>query len=91
MGLDNYRFVFTDANMLTAIRNTAGWMILVPIFAVSIGLAFATLADRLHRGEAFAKSMIFLPMAISFVGASHHLAADLQLPAGGVRVATSGC
>jgi alpha-glucoside transport system permease protein len=42
----------------------------VTIFAVGIGLAFATLADRLHRGEAFAKSMIFLPLAISFAGAS---------------------
>jgi alpha-glucoside transport system permease protein len=37
---------------------------------VSIGLVFATLADKLRRGEAFAKSLIFLPMAISFVGAS---------------------
>jgi alpha-glucoside transport system permease protein len=70
VGLDNFRFVFTDPNMLTAIRNTFGWIILVTIFAVGIGLAFATLADRLHRGEAFAKSMIFLPLAISFAGAS---------------------
>ena len=37
---------------------------------MSIGLAFATLADRLRRGEALAKSMIFLPMAICFVGAA---------------------
>jgi alpha-glucoside transport system permease protein len=70
VGLDNYRFVFTDEGMLNAIRNTAGWVVLVPLVAVSIGLAFATLADRLRRGEAVAKSMIFLPMAISFVGAS---------------------
>jgi alpha-glucoside transport system permease protein len=70
VGLDNYRFVFTDENMLRALRNTAGWLILVPLIAVSIGLAFATLADRLGRGEAVAKSMIFLPMAISFAGAS---------------------
>jgi alpha-glucoside transport system permease protein len=70
VGLDNYRFVFTDTNMLQAIRNTAGWLILVPLVAVSIGLAFATLADRLIRGEAVAKSLIFLPMAISFAGAS---------------------
>ena len=46
------------------------WIILVPLVAVSIGLAFATLADRLRRGEAVAKSLIFLPMAISFVGAA---------------------
>ncbi|HEV8565332.1 MAG TPA: sugar ABC transporter permease [Actinomycetota bacterium] len=70
IGLDNFKFVFTDDSMLRAIRNTLGWMILVPLVAVSIGLAFATLADRLRRGEAVSKSMIFLPMAISFAGAS---------------------
>jgi alpha-glucoside transport system permease protein len=70
IGLDNFKFVFTNAGMLRAIRNTAGWVILVPLFAVSVGLAFATLADRLRRGEAVAKSLIFLPMAISFAGAS---------------------
>ncbi|MGH2679793.1 MAG: carbohydrate ABC transporter permease [Actinomycetota bacterium] len=70
VGLDNFKFVFTDQYMLRAIRNTAGWIILVPLVAVSIGLAFATLADRLRRGEAVAKSLIFLPMAISFAGAS---------------------
>jgi alpha-glucoside transport system permease protein len=70
VGLANFRFVFTDDAMLRSIRNTLGWMILVPLASVSIGLAFATLADRLRRGEAFAKSMIFLPMAISFAGAS---------------------
>jgi alpha-glucoside transport system permease protein len=56
--------------MLRSIRNTVGWLVLVPIVAVSIGLAFATMADRLRRGEAVAKSLIFLPMAISFAGAS---------------------
>jgi alpha-glucoside transport system permease protein len=70
VGLDNFKFVFTDSGMLTAIRNTAGWIVVVPLVATAIGLAFATLADRLRRGEAVAKSMIFLPMAISFAGAS---------------------
>jgi len=70
VGLDNFKFVFTDESMLRAIRNTLGWMILVPVVAVTTGLAFATLADRLRRGEAVAKSIIFLPMAISFAGAS---------------------
>jgi alpha-glucoside transport system permease protein len=70
VGLDNFKFVFTDSDMLRAIRNTAGWIILVPLAAVSIGLIYATLADRLRRGEAVAKSLIFLPLAISFVGAS---------------------
>jgi alpha-glucoside transport system permease protein len=70
VGLENFKFVFTDSDMLTAIRNTAGWIVLVPLFAVGIGLLYATLADRLVRGEAVAKSLIFLPMAISFAGAS---------------------
>ena len=70
VGLDNFRFVFTDESMLRAIRNTFGWIVIVPLFGVAIGLAFATVADRLSRGEALAKSMIFLPMAISFAGAS---------------------
>jgi alpha-glucoside transport system permease protein len=70
VGLDNFKFVFTDESMLRSIRNTLGWIIIVPLFGVSIGLAFATLADRLRHGEAVAKSMIFLPLAISFVGAA---------------------
>jgi alpha-glucoside transport system permease protein len=70
VGLDNYEFVFTDEHMLRALRNTLLWIVLVPLVAVSIGLLFATLADRLHRGESLAKSLIFLPMAISFVGAA---------------------
>jgi alpha-glucoside transport system permease protein len=69
IGLENYQFVFTDAGMLRSIRNTAMWIIVVPAVAVSIGLVFATLADRLRRLESVAKSLIFLPMAISFVGA----------------------
>jgi alpha-glucoside transport system permease protein len=70
VGLDNFKFVFTDPSMLRSIRNTVGWMVLVPTVAVTIGLLFATLADRLRRGESLAKSMIFLPMAISFAGAA---------------------
>jgi alpha-glucoside transport system permease protein len=70
VGLDNYKFVFTDESMLRAIRNTLGWTLVVPLVAVSIGLAFATLVDRLRRGEAVAKSLIFMPLAISFAGAA---------------------
>jgi alpha-glucoside transport system permease protein len=70
VGLDNYEFVFTDESMLRSIRNTLGWIVIVPLVAVTVGLVFATLADRLRRGEAIAKSMIFLPMAVSFVGAA---------------------
>jgi alpha-glucoside transport system permease protein len=70
VGLENYQFVFTDSSMLRSIRNTAMWIVFVPAVGVSVGLVFATLADRLHRGEAAAKSLIFLPMAISFAGAA---------------------
>ncbi len=70
VGLENYEFVFSDPSMLRSIRNTALWIVVVPAVAVSVGLVFATLADRLRRGEAVAKSLIFLPMAISFVGAA---------------------
>ena len=70
VGLDNFRFIFTDAGMVRSIRNTFAWVIVVPAFAVAFGLAVAVLADRLTRGESLAKSLIFLPMAVSFVGAA---------------------
>ncbi|MFH2071894.1 MAG: sugar ABC transporter permease [Actinomycetota bacterium] len=70
VGLENYGFVFTDDGMLRAIRNTIIWILVVPSASVGLGLGIAVLADKLRRGEAFAKSLIFLPMAVSFVGAS---------------------
>lgn len=70
VGLQNYGFVFTDDGMLRAIRNTLAWIIVVPSVSVAVGLGFAVLADKLSRGESIAKSLIFLPMAVSFVGAS---------------------
>lgn len=70
VGFENFQFVFSNDSMRRSIRNSVGWIVVVPLVAVSIGLLFATLADRLRRGEAVAKSLIFLPMAISFVGAA---------------------
>jgi len=70
IGLENYGFVFTDDGMLRAIRNTLLWIIIVPSTAVVAGLGIAVMSDKLSRGESFAKSLIFLPMAVSFVGAS---------------------
>ena len=69
VGLDNYKTVFTDSEQLTVLRNTAAWVILVPIVSTVIGLVYAVLIDR-SRFEKFAKALIFLPMAISLVGAS---------------------
>lgn len=71
VGLDNYIEVFTDPGTLEALRNSFLWVIIVPALAVAIGLTFAVLSDKLgSKGEAFSKSFIFMPMAISFVGAS---------------------
>ncbi len=71
VGLANYERIFTESTFLVAIRNSFVWVIVVPAAAVLIGLSFATLADKLsRRTESFSKSLIFLPMAISFVGAS---------------------
>lgn len=69
LGLDNFTEIFTNSDMLVVLRNTAVWVILTPIVATFIGLVYAVLVDR-SRVEAFAKSVIFLPMAISLVGAS---------------------
>ncbi len=69
VGLKNYVFAFTDRAMLVAFRNNLLWLVLVTGFSVSLGLIIAVLVDKV-RYEPIAKSLIFLPMAISFVGAS---------------------
>ena len=66
---DNYRFAFTDPDMLVAFRNNVLWLVVGTAASVLIGLLFAALVDRVKR-EAFAKTFIFLPLAISLVGAS---------------------
>jgi alpha-glucoside transport system permease protein len=68
VGLENYFKVLTDPNMLYVFRNNLLWMILGTSFTVVFGLVIAVLADR-SRFETLAKSIIFMPMAISFVGA----------------------
>ena len=69
VGFDNYNTVFTDSEQLKVLRNTALWVALVPIVSTFVGLVYAVLVDR-SRFEKFAKGLIFLPMAISLVGAS---------------------
>ena len=69
VGLDNFLFALTDSSMLIAFRNNMLWLVLVTSISVGLGLAIAVLVDRV-RYEAVAKGLIFLPMAISFVGAS---------------------
>lgn len=69
VGFDNYVTAFTNSEILTVLRNTALWVILVPLLATVFGLVYAVLVDR-TRFEKVAKTLIFLPMAISMVGAS---------------------
>ncbi|HUG84859.1 MAG TPA: sugar ABC transporter permease [Euzebya sp.] len=68
-GLGNYTFAFTDPAMVTAFRNNLVWLVVATGGSVLCGLAIAGLVDRLRR-ESLAKTLIFLPMAISMVGAS---------------------
>ena len=68
VGLNNYSAVITEKLMLEAFRNNIMWIIFGSTFSVVFGLLIAVLADR-SRFENAAKSLIFLPMAISFVGA----------------------
>ncbi len=69
VGVKNYAFAFTNREMLLAFRNNLLWLVCFTGLTVGIGLVLAVLTDRV-RYEAAAKSIIFLPMAISFVAAS---------------------
>jgi len=70
VGLDNYTDLLGSSNFRDTLFNTLLWMAIVPVVTVAMGLAVAVLADRLSpRWEKSSKTIIFLPMAISFVGA----------------------
>ena len=65
---ENFRYALTSDIMRTAFVNNLKWIILMVSGTVLLGLLIATLADRV-RYEPLAKAIIFMPMAISFVGA----------------------
>lgn len=69
VGFDNYIWAFTIPEIQVVLRNTVLWTVFVPLFATALGLAIAYMTDRMKRA-AVVKSLIFMPMAISFVGAS---------------------
>ena len=70
VGWDNYTSLLQSKNFQDTLFNTLLWMIIVPVVVVALGLAMAVLADRLKpRWERMSKTVIFLPMAISAVGA----------------------
>ena len=68
IGLDNFVWMFTQRDALVTLGNTVAWVILVPLASTVIGLAYAVFIDK-SAGEKVYKMLVFLPMAISFVGA----------------------
>jgi alpha-glucoside transport system permease protein len=71
VGMRNYSDLWHDDNFRQTLFNTLLWIIIVPAVTVVLGLLVAVLADRLTpRGEKTAKTVIFLPMAISMIGAA---------------------
>ena len=68
VGLSNYVWIFTAEGNSTFLINTVLWLIIAPVMSTALGLTLALLLDRMRR-ESISKSLIFMPMAISFVGA----------------------
>lgn len=81
VGFRNYVQIFTDPALLLVLRNNVLWLVLGTIATVGLGLIVAVLVDRI-KVESLVKSMLFIPMAISFVGAGviWRLVYDYQTP-----------
>jgi alpha-glucoside transport system permease protein len=69
VGADNYTKMFAEPKFWEALHNNLLWLIVVPAASTAFGLLAAQLSDRIRWGN-LAKSLIFMPMAISFVGAA---------------------
>ncbi len=69
IGLDNYIWLFSDEKFIESMGNNLLWLVIVPAASTLFGLLAAALTDRIKWGN-IAKSLIFMPMAISFIGAS---------------------
>ncbi len=69
VGFDNYVRAFSDSSFQQILLNTLMWTLVVPVVSTLVGLTYAVLVDR-TRFEKFAKTLMFMPMAISMVGAS---------------------
>lgn len=71
VGLENFERLLTNSGFQQTLFNTVLWMIVVPVVTIILGLAIAVLADRLKpRYENLSKTIVFMPMAISMVGAA---------------------
>jgi alpha-glucoside transport system permease protein len=68
VGLDNYRQIVTTDLLVTAIRNNAIWLAVVPALVTAIGLVFGVLIERIRWSVAF-RTAVFMPMAISLFAA----------------------
>lgn len=68
VGIDNYRAIFTDDTLLTAVRNNIIWVAVVPALVTALGLIFAVLTERVSWSAAF-KLVVFMPMAVSLFAA----------------------
>jgi alpha-glucoside transport system permease protein len=69
VGLQNYIWAIKDEQFRQSVFNNFLWLLVVPALCTLLGLIIAVLTDKLRWGT-LAKSLIFLPLAISFVGAS---------------------
>jgi alpha-glucoside transport system permease protein len=69
VGLANYKQMLAEPKFWEALKNNAMWLVIVPAMSTVFGLLVAQLTDRIKWGN-IAKSLIFMPMAISFVGAA---------------------
>ncbi|WP_329228356.1 sugar ABC transporter permease [Streptomyces canus] len=67
-GFDNYKALFTDDGIRTALKNNIIWVVFAPTIATALGLIFAVLTERVRWGTAF-KLVVFMPMAISMLAA----------------------
>ncbi|WP_307050116.1 carbohydrate ABC transporter permease [Streptomyces achromogenes] len=67
-GVDNYKALFTDDGIRTALKNNVIWVVFAPTIATALGLIFAVLTERVRWGTAF-KLVVFMPMAISMLAA----------------------
>ncbi|RNF34869.1 carbohydrate ABC transporter permease [Paracoccus methylarcula] len=68
VGVDNYTWAVGDSKFGESMRNNMLWLLVVPALSTLFGLIAAQLTDRIKWGN-IGKSLIFMPMAISFVGA----------------------
>ena len=64
VGLDNYKEIFTDDRLQTALKNNALWVLIIPAAVTAIGLILAVLVEKIRWSTAF-KICVFMPLAIS--------------------------